>query len=103
MSWFLEKIKANESRNSDPFVFVCVVKIKGLLRWGKHIYYPDLGARGGLWERDLNLNGMWVYTTRVGTEEVRRTLLLVQLLESWMLLLLKPFHWPPSMHLLRGS
>lgn len=46
MSWFLEKRKANESWIWDPFVFACVVKIKGLLRWGKHIYYPDLGARG---------------------------------------------------------
>lgn len=46
MSRFLEKRKANESWIWDPFVFACVVKIKGLLRWGKHIYYPDLGARG---------------------------------------------------------
>lgn len=25
---------------------LCVVGIKGLLKWGKHLYYPDLGLRG---------------------------------------------------------
>lgn len=43
-----EKRKANEARILDLFVFVCVVKIKGWLRWGKHISYPDLGARKGI-------------------------------------------------------
>ena len=46
-SWFLEKRKANESWNWDSFVFACVVKIKGLLRWGKDILIWEQGGSVG--------------------------------------------------------
>ena len=83
---------------------VCVCgEDKRIAKVGNTHILSRFGSKGGLWERDLNFNGMWAYTTRVGTGEVRHARLFLQLLQSWMLLLLKPFRWPPSMHLLRGS